>query len=410
MHLLMLCAAPPLPAHGGGALRTIGILRGLHAHGYTIDLLTFSDTPTESVHPELRTLCQRVLVFPTPVRSRANRLLRLATTPQPDIAFRFRDSAYAQQLAQLLHENRYDLVHFAGIEAAIYLPDVQRAAPELPTVYDAFNAEYVLQQQIARVERDTPGRVPAALYSSIQAHRLARYERALCRAASAVIAVSDEDADALRPFRADGDITVVPNGIEVARYQTHGARLDLGQHVLAFTGKMDYRPNVDAMLWFADAILPLLGSVQPKPHLYIIGQQPHGSLGRLREHSCITLTGWVESVQPYLQACAVYIAPLRMGSGTRLKLLEAMAAGCAILATPTAAAGLQRDAHNSMVLAETAERFAAALIALLADDEQRARLGQAARRAVQAHYDWSVLLPRLIEVHTRLAKRATTHG
>src|SRR5690606_23656791 len=115
---------------------------------------------------------------------------------------------------------------------------------------------------------------------------------------------------------------------------------DLGPCALIFTGKMDYRPNVDAMLWFASDILPQVRSIMPDVRLYVVGQKPHPRLEVLRDHDHIVLTGWVPEVTPYLHAAAVYIAPLRMGSGTRLKILEAMAAGCAIVATTLAAAGL----------------------------------------------------------------------
>src|SRR5690606_14010977 len=121
---------------------------------------------------------------------------------------------------------------------------------------------------------------------------------------------------------------------------------------LVFTGKMDYRPNIDAMRWFSETILPLVQEAVPDVHLYIVGQKPHKSLESLRDAPHIDLTGWVPNVQPFLQAADVYIAPLRMGSGTRLKLLEAMAAGCAVVATTVAASGLDNTVKRSLILAD----------------------------------------------------------
>src|SRR5690606_20730858 len=128
-----------------------------------------------------------------------------------------------------------------------------------------------------------PERLPAAAYSMLQARRIHRYERSVCAAVDCVIAVSDEDAAALRPFRADKRVAVVPHGIFADRYGDDRPRLDLGSNVLVFTGKMDYRPNIDAVRWFSDGILPLVAEAAPDVRLYIVGQKPHASLESLRD-------------------------------------------------------------------------------------------------------------------------------
>ncbi|MEO0562308.1 MAG: glycosyltransferase, partial [Chloroflexota bacterium] len=157
-------------------------------------------------------------------------------------------------------------------------------------------------------------------------------------------------------------------------------------------------PNVDAMMWFAAEVLPLITPTS-NVQLYIVGQKPHPRLASLRMNPNIEITGWVAEVQPYLHAADVYIAPLRMGSGTRLKMLEAMAAGCAIVATPTAAAGLSEEAKAHMVVTPDANAMAAAVRHLLTDANSRRQLGQEARAFVQNTYDWSVLVPRLLGVY-----------
>src|SRR5690606_2240837 len=133
---------------------------------------------------------------------------------------------------------------------------------------------------------------------------------------------------------------------------------------------MDYRPNVDAMQWFTGSVLPLIHERIPDARLYIVGQKPHASLQTLREMDQVEVTGWVAEIQPFLHAAGVYIAPLRMGSGTRLKILEAMAAGCAVVATSIAVAGLQAEARRAMIIADSEGNFANAVIRLLQDPSQ----------------------------------------
>ncbi len=398
MHLLMLTPALPYPPHQGGALRNYGILCGLHEAGHKITLLSFGAAAPADYAP-LAEICDAVHVVPPPTRSMSQRLRDLLTTSQPDLTRRLMSADFAGKLSQLLHQEQFDLVQFEGLEMTGYLPVVCQQQPDARLCYDAHNAEYQLQQVIFEVDRHDPNRWPAALYSYFQARRIARAERHVCQTVDCVLAVSEEDATALRSFRPDGKIDVISNGIFTSHYNGNPKQFDLGSNVLTFTGKMDYRPNVDAVLWFAADILPQVQAVIEDAQLYIVGQQPHRSLQTLRSQSSIVLTGWVPEIHPFLQATDVYVAPLRMGSGTRLKILEAMAAGCAVVATTRAAAGLPDEVRQALVLADEAQDQAQAIIKLLKDAKRRQELGESAHAAVQAHYDWSVVIPRLLAAY-----------
>jgi glycosyltransferase involved in cell wall biosynthesis len=350
----------------------------------------------------LAALCEQIITLPPPRRTRFQRLRDLLLTRQPDIARRLYSDAFADRLRDLLTRERFDLIQFEAIESVCYLPVARAAQPDTRIVFDTFNAEYLLQRVIYTIDRAELKRLPLAVYSWIQARRIERYEGAMCRQANAVIAVSPEDADALRGFRPDGYVPVVPSGIFVADYTKDTTAADLGPRALVFTGKMDYRPNVDAMLWFHEAIFPAVRREFPDARLIIVGQQPHGRLDGLRADPAVTITGWVDSVQPYLRGSAVYIAPLRMGSGTRLKLLEALATECAIVATTTAAAGLLPEVRAAMRIADDAPAFAGHIIDLLRHPEQRTALGAQSRLEVSRAYDWSAIIPRLLAVYEEL--------
>ncbi len=399
MRLLMLTPSLPYPPHQGGALRNYGLLHGLSAAGHAITLLCFHDGSLPVETTPLAGLCADIQTVPPPARAAAHRLLDLVATGQPDLARRLQSAAFSARLASLLAQQPFDLVQFEGLEMAGWLPQVRAAQPHAGLCYDAHNAEYALQRAIYAVDRRSPRRWPTAAYSLVQSRRILAFERDVCQQVNCVLAVSDEDAAALRPFRADGCVHVMPNGIFVDDYIGAGEQLDLGQHALVFTGKMDYRPNVDAMLWFTDAVLPRVRRAIPSARLYIVGQRPHPRLDRLREQPGVFVTGWVKTVLPFLGAAAVYVAPLRMGSGTRLKLLEAMAAGCAVVATRAAAAGLPPAVTAALTLADDAPASANAIVALLNDPARRAALGQAAQAAVKQHYDWAILMPRLLAAY-----------
>ena len=398
MHLLFLTPSLPYPPHQGGAIRNYGLLHGLHQAGHTITLLSFygGEEPPEAT--PLSRICDRIVTVPPPARPFPRRLCDLLTSDTPDLALRLHSTAFAEQLETLLQHKTFDLVQLEGLEVAAYLPLIRQHS-QAAVCYDAHNAEYKLQQAIYEVDRKTPRRWPAAFYSFLQARRIARYEKALCQQVELVTAVSAEDADALRSFRPDKSVHVVPNGIFAAAYDTPQEQLDLGQHTLTFTGKMDYRPNVDAMLWFTDTVLPHIQREITDVKLYIVGQKPHPRLTPLRDYTNVELTGWVPEVIPYLQATAVYVAPLRMGSGIRLKLLEAMAAGCAVVATSVAASGLPQSVRDAMIVVDDTDSMAGHIIQLLRDPQQRSKLGQQARQFVREHYDWSLIVPRLLAAY-----------
>jgi polysaccharide biosynthesis protein PslH len=398
MRILIITVSLPFPPTSGGEIRANGIIEGLRQAGHDVTLLTFyNDDPASIPTDNLK-----VITVPPSHRTTGDRLRDLLFSRHPDIARRFYSADFAQRLRALLAAETFDVIQFEGIESVCYLPLAADAQPAARLVFDTFNAEYALQRGIFAIDRRSLRRWPAALYSYIQAGRIARYEREMCHRAHAVIAVSPEDAVLLKPLCPPGRLHIVPSGIWMDRYQEDQVALDLGPQALVFTGTMDYRPNVDAMLWFTTEVFPKIGAEIADVQLYIVGQRPHPRLEPLRAVDGVTITGRVDSVPPYLHGAAVYVAPLRMGSGTRLKLLEAMACGCAIAATSTAAAGLTDKAKSTMLMADRSTDLAAAVIALLKDPERRRELGYQARAQVRAEYDWPVLIPRLLQVYRQL--------
>ncbi|MCC7209249.1 MAG: glycosyltransferase, partial [Anaerolineae bacterium] len=372
MRLLYLTPQLPFPPQSGGPLRNFGLIQGVRAAGYTLDVLTFvepgsadpCDTPLASARGD-------VIGVALPARRTRDRLRDLFLSRDADMARRYASPDYAAALETLLAERDYALVQIEGLEMACYLPIIRAKAPRARIVYDAHNAEYSLQRLIHQVDRRTPSRWPAAAYSLIQWRRLARLERHVCRAAHCVIAVSDADARALSALVPGLSPCVVPNGIDANAYASVAERLDLGPAALLFTGTMNYRPNVDAVLWFVDHVLNTVREAVPDARLFIVGNKPHERLDAIRQRPDVEVTGYVQDVTPFLHSAAVYVAPLRMGSGTRLKLLQAMAAGAAIVSTHTGAEGLDMASGREALLADEPTDFAQAVVALLSDPQRR---------------------------------------
>lgn len=407
--VLILTPQLPYPPRQGTALRNYWIVRGLAA-SHQIDLLSFVEgeqqASAESAVAELSKWCRAIETVPVKPRGMATRLGRMLTDVRPDMAHRLENPAFDETLGEMLRKQTggdshpYEIVQIEGIELARLIPLVRRFSPESRIVFDDHNAEAALQRRASQADLASPQRWPAALYSLVQTNRLAHFERWACQSADAVVTVSEADREEVAHLSGVTEITVIPNCIDVQDYQLP-ADPATPTYDLVFTGKMDYRPNVDAILWFADKIWPAVLARRPETTVAIVGQKPHRRLTRLQAVPGLTLTGWVERVQPYLAGAKIFIMPFRVGSGTRLKLIEAMASGLAIVSTPVGAEGFAVSQGKELLLADTPHGFADAIIELLERPDERGRLGKAAQAHAQS-YDWRRVIPAFDALYERL--------
>jgi polysaccharide biosynthesis protein PslH len=421
--ILILTPQSPIPPQAltglsqGTTIRNFNLIAGLAAR-HSVDLLTFLPPgPREregaggqgsngvSSLDSLQPYCHTIVAEPAPVRTLARRARDTLLSPWPDMALRLESRAMHDHLARLLSENRYDVIQAEGIEMARYMLDCRNPSAPLPRprlVFDDHNAEYVLQQRAFLTDLRRPRRWVAAAYSLVQWRKLTGYERRVCRAADRVVAVSEVDREALLRLAPGLAVTVVPNGVDLDfnRPGSVPPANGMGANALVFTGKMDYRPNVDAVTWFADAVLPLILAQAPDAHFYIVGQQPHERVKALADRPAVTVTGRVPDVRPYIAGAGVYVVPLRIGGGTRLKVLEAMAMGQAIVSTRLGCDGFAFQDGREVRFADEPAAFARAVVELLRERARAAALGRAARTYVEMHFGWDALVPRLEALYT----------
>jgi glycosyltransferase involved in cell wall biosynthesis len=428
MKVLFITPQLPWPLDQGARIRNYYLLRAL-ASQHTVDLLSLdagspfragdqraSEDLSNAAAPEaaarqaLEPYCRRLAVFAAPRRGSRARLRALLRSPLPDLVHRAWLPALATCAHTLANRERYDVVQISSLEMTPYRHCVRDAPSPAPrTVFDNLNAEYRLQWRALTTDLRTPRRLHAALYSAVQWQRLRRHEARVCREVDAVVAVSDTDAALLRALAPSGHYTVLPNGVDTAAFPYHPAAATAGSDpdggVVLFTGTMDFRPNVDAVLWFVERILPRLRRARPRLRFQVVGKAPHPRLlAAARRHAGLEIVGAVPDMRPFLADATVYTVPMRMGSGVRLKVLEAMAAGVPVVSTTVGLEGIAATPDEHALLADEPAAFAAAIVRLLDDPAERARLAWHARALVEARYDWGQLAPTLLALYGTLER------
>jgi glycosyltransferase involved in cell wall biosynthesis len=284
-------------------------------------------------------------------------------------------------------------------------------------VLDQFNAEFVLQRRAFLTDLRRPRHWHAAGYSFVQWLKLARYERRAMRDYDAVVAVSEEDRRTLLRLDPAGRIGVVPNGVDTAHFsraaivRERAGPFSFRAATLVFSGTLDFRPNVDAVTWFAREVLPLIRARRPDARLLVVGRRPAPTLQALAAEGVLTLTGEVPDARPYLAGAAVYVVPMRIGGGVRFKLLEALALEAPVVSTGMGAEGIDglRDGEHCL-LADAPAAFADSVLRLLADPTMGRQLGEAGRALMLGSYDWSAIVPRLEAIYQDLLSAARSRG
>ena len=385
MRILFLTPRFPWPLLRGDQLRAYHQLR-LLAPRHRVTLVCFQDAP---VAPEGRArvsaFCERVESVPLGPAAMGLGLARGAVSTMPFQVSLYRHRRMRQALRKVREGQVFDLAHAQLARMAPYLDDLP--GPRFVDLVDALS--------LSARRRSLQHRGPLRWLAGLEAERLLRYERGVCTALEGASVASGVDRDSIGDMPRLG---VVPNGVDLGAlpFERDGRE----PSTIVFTGNMGYFANVNAACWFAERVMPLVLQNVPAARFLIVGARPAARVrGLARAHPSVSVLGFVDDVRPYLRSATVAVAPMQAGAGQQIKVLEAMAAGTPVVATPVAAAALEPGGDDALLAAESPEAFAAAVISLLQDPGRADRLATSARRFVERSHTWEQSTSRLEALH-----------
>lgn len=391
MRLLYITTKSPLPTNDGHSLRTYNLLRSVAAQ-HSVTLLSFVKFPVEyDYQSELKAICSSVELLSLPENYSKSKLLGSAAvnifTSSPFVAHKYAAVNMRAAISRHLAQQDFDLVHLDMLPLGGYMDIIDR-----PVLLNAHNVESALLKR--KAESFKKG--PAKWYFTGQAERLKRFEKMVVSKVNHVVACSDEDRTILKSIVPSASVSVVPNGVDTNYYQpSDSQRVDNKR--IVFIGGMNWFPNKDAVVWFDDEIQDELLRLDSDVRLDVIGRND-GDI-KLRHHNSIMMHGFVDDVRTYLERAAVVIVPIRVGGGTRLKVLEAMSMGKAMVSTSIGVEGIRVEHDKNVLIADTPQDFAQAVNRLQNDTVLRERLGKAARELVLNQYRWDVIGQRLLDAY-----------
>jgi sugar transferase (PEP-CTERM/EpsH1 system associated) len=312
----------------------------------------------------------------------------------------------AAQLADVLCSNPFDTVQIEGVHLMEYLPIIQDAPGSPAIIVDWHNIESEMMWRYAKTTRNWAKKIAALRTATL----IERAEDRLLASSVTHTVTSERERQKLLARCPSANIRVIPNGVDAnyfsAKEMAQACRRSgpiAPKPTILFVGSMDYHANIDAVNWFSRNVWPAIAQGHPDLQFTIVGRNPPREV-RALESDRIHVTGTVDDVRPYYDSAIAAIVPLRSGSGTRLKILEAMAAGVPVISTRLGAEGIEIEDNVHFLLADTGREIAAAVQRVVSSPETRTRLSQAARELVRKTYDWSVIGRKLCAVHEELVE------
>ena len=393
MRILFISPRQGWPALSGAKLREYHFLRALGDHG-DVTYVFFREPGVDLPRRGDLPFCREIVPVTRPKAYSADRVIRGAIGRLPLPVLNYTSSEMMRTVEGLVRRQKFDAVHLDGIHLAAYAPLLRKLMPEVPLFFDWHNIE---SEGMRRYAELTSSPIKGA-YARLTARRLAEVENQLLAGGYGNVVCSERERDQLAGVCPAARIAVIENGVDADYFRDLPPASN--RHRILFVGLMAYHANIDAAVWFARQIWPGLRERLPGRTLTLAGANPAQAVLALRAEPGVEVTGTVPDLRPYYAEAFAAIAPLRTGAGTRLKILEAMAAGVPVVSTKLGAEGLDVTSGREILMADDPAEWEQSFTAL-GEGGCRCALIDAGHRLVSARYDWKIIREALYTTYMR---------
>ena len=401
MRLLYLAHRFPHPPDKGERIRAFHQIRALSEHGEVHLVCPVVEDPSAESLDELRKYCASVNFAPQSAWTAPLREAARAASGAPRMTGTFHSPGLARVFRRVLTTRAIDRI----LVSSLHVAEAARAVNHVPKAIDLVDVYSQLWLDISRTQRQ-----PIAWLSANESRRLAQYEARLAQEFDRVILASRGEAELFRATVADRPVAVVGNGVDLDYFRPPKNDTAPSTPTIVFTGWMDYAPNVDAVRFFCAEVLPQLRVRHPGVLFSIVGRNPSRAVCALANEPGVSVKGAVADVRPHVAGAVAAVAPLRVARGIQNKVLEAMAMGVPVVASPAALAGLEDDPGDGARRASDPLSFVRELDSLITDPGWRRRCATAARGYVERCHRWEVQGTRLADILREMSAASTATG
>ena len=392
MDILMVTRELPYPPISGNRIRTFNLIREL-SKKHRIKLISFFNPRGDAADVEtLKEFCTDVVCVPLSKEQSPLKFFKSFINKMPYKVMCYYSKIMEKKIRELMSENKFEIVHFDDYFFTQY---IYTGFP-VPVVITAHNAEFLLIKRYEEIK----GRLIQKIYGWTQSAKLKHFEITGFAKADKVVTVSHNDRKIFLNEKKELNISVVDNGVDTENFKVVKQP---PANVLLFTGSMSRYPNINAVDYFVEEIFPLIKAERPFLKFVIAGRSPSSKIKQLaKKDKSIIVTGQVDDIREYIARCLIYVCPLRIGGGSHLKILEAMAMGKPVVSTSVGCEGLEVRDGRDFLKADTPVDFADMIFKLLDDSDLRQKIVQNARQLMKEKYDWKICADKLDAVYKEI--------
>ena len=395
MKILYVCHRFPFPPKRGGKIRPFNMIRHLTASGHEVSVASLARSAEEAAEARgIAPYCARYEVAEVRDALQTARMVLRLATPAPSSMGYFYSASLARRVKKLLEEQRFDLIFVHCSSVAQYVAHVRH----VPKILDFGDMDSQKWFEYARYKP-----FPLSAGYRLEGMKLEREEKRLARMFDLCTATTRAEWETFQSYGLDVPSDWFPNGVDSDYFAPGTEPYD--PDTISFVGRMDYYPNQECMFDFCENVWPRVRARRTGAKLFIVGADPSPAVKELGKLPGVTVTGTVPDVRPYLRRSAAMVAPLNIARGTQNKVLEAMAMGVPVVVSPAAAGGVDAVSDEHLLVANTHEEQAAAIVRVLQDPAERQRLAKAGRERMLTHHAWPSSMHRLDAIIHHSLKR-----